>query len=75
MHDERTRNIPGTGLGLSLVQTIARTHGGWVTVRSQLDVGSEFTLALPIAERMQQASPVNKITRLDLSDLVKSPGG
>ncbi|WP_119067508.1 ATP-binding protein [Aggregatilinea lenta] len=75
VHDERTRNIPGTGLGLSLVQTIARTHGGWVTVRSQLDVGSEFTLALPIAERMQQASPVNKITRLDLSDLVKSPGG
>lgn len=75
VHDERTRNIPGTGLGLSLVQTIARTHGGWTTVHSQLDTGSEFTLALPLAGRVQKASSVNKVKRLDLSGLVKAPGG
>ncbi|HML24003.1 MAG TPA: GAF domain-containing protein [Aggregatilinea sp.] len=75
VHDERTRNIPGTGLGLSLVQTIARTHGGWVTVRSQLDVGSEFSFALPIAERQQKASPANAVKRLDLSGLVKPQAG
>ncbi len=75
VHDERTRNIPGTGLGLSLVQTIARAHGGWVTVQSRLDEGSEFTLALPVVQRLHAPATVGGIRRLDLSGLVKQSGG
>ncbi len=42
--------IPGTGLGLAIVDRAARAHGGSVQVKSVLDKGSEFTLALPWVE-------------------------
>lgn len=41
------RHFPGTGLGLALTQSLARLHGGDVTVKSTLGQGSEFTLCLP----------------------------
>jgi signal transduction histidine kinase len=41
------RNLPGTGLGLSLVRSIMRVHGGEVVVRSEPAVGSTFVLYLP----------------------------
>ena len=40
--------IPGTGLGLTLVQHIVRAHGGTVTVRSTLGEGSTFSMHLPM---------------------------
>jgi heavy metal sensor kinase len=39
----------GSGLGLSIVQWIARAHGGEVTVQSTVGVGTAFILHLPIA--------------------------
>lgn len=69
--DKRTRHIPGTGLGLSLVQAIAQAHGGYITVHSQVDVGSRFTLGLPLFYERQTASPNHLITRIDLSALGK----
>lgn len=39
--------VRGTGLGLSLVDAIARAHGGRATVRSVPGQGSAFTLILP----------------------------
>lgn len=44
-----TKDYGGTGLGLALVRKIARAQGGDVQVRSQLGVGSVFTLVLPRA--------------------------
>jgi signal transduction histidine kinase len=37
----------GTGLGLALVQAVARAHGGDVVVRSRPGQGSEFEMLLP----------------------------
>lgn len=43
----RSREMGGSGLGLSIAQSIAHAHGGRVTVSSELNVGSVFTLWLP----------------------------
>jgi PAS domain S-box-containing protein len=40
-------NIPGTGLGLSLVKELVEDCGGRVALRSQLGHGSTFTFWLP----------------------------
>jgi signal transduction histidine kinase len=41
--------IPGTGIGLAMVQLVANSHGGDVTVDSQPGTGATFTLLLPAA--------------------------
>lgn len=42
-----TRSHEGTGIGLSLVKSIVENHGGNIYVKSELGVGSEFTVELP----------------------------
>ncbi|MEY4222051.1 MAG: hypothetical protein RL334_693 [Chloroflexota bacterium] len=39
----------GTGLGLSVCQTIAQRHGGYITVQSTEGAGAVFTTHLPFA--------------------------
>jgi PAS domain S-box-containing protein len=43
----RTSGRPGTGLGLSVVKAIVEVHGGWVTVDSELEQGTTFSIYLP----------------------------
>lgn len=43
----RSRQIPGTGLGLDIVSSIVGAHGGTVTVESELGRGSTFRVVLP----------------------------
>src|SRR5262249_28153855 len=51
-----TKNT-GTGLGLSVSYAIVRAHGGDLTVQSELDVGTTFTLKLPTAVEGSAAAP------------------
>ena len=44
----RSRQTGGTGLGLSIVKHVAAKHGGDVKVWSAENVGSTFTLMLPL---------------------------
>ena len=52
----RSRELGGSGLGLSIVQWIAYAHQGKVTVSSELQKGSTFTLCLPAYEDSQSAT-------------------
>lgn len=45
--ESRSSKIAGSGLGLSLVQSIAHKHGGEVTVRSTAEEGTTFILTIP----------------------------
>jgi signal transduction histidine kinase/HAMP domain-containing protein len=42
-------NVPGTGLGMSIVKEIIELHGGTVEIASQLGQGTTVTLWLPAA--------------------------
>ncbi|BAJ73783.1 signal transduction histidine kinase [Microbacterium testaceum StLB037] len=43
------RDVPGSGIGLSLVRTILHRHGGGVELRSREGAGTVVTLRLPTA--------------------------
>ncbi|MCW2814860.1 MAG: histidine kinase [Nocardioides sp.] len=59
----RSRSHEGSGIGLALVEQLARAHGGQVGVESTLGVGTTFTVTLPLgrehlpAERTAVAAP------------------
>ena len=47
----RAKIAGGTGLGLAIVKHIAQAHKGSVTVDSQLEKGSIFSVNIPLAEQ------------------------
>ena len=44
----RIAGLPGTGLGLSIVKSLVEMHGGHVTVDSELNEGTTFSVFLPL---------------------------
>ncbi|MEM9167354.1 MAG: ATP-binding protein [Planctomycetota bacterium] len=45
--DQRVREVQGTGLGLAFAREVARQHGGDISLDSELNRGSTFSLRLP----------------------------
>jgi signal transduction histidine kinase len=56
----RSRELGGSGLGLSIVQWLAYAHQGKVTVSSEAQKGSTFTLWLPTYEGSE--TPIKSVT-------------
>jgi signal transduction histidine kinase len=48
----RGQDKKGTGLGLSIVKEIIRAHNEIITVKSELGVGTTFTITLAAAHEM-----------------------
>ena len=48
---ERQRKVPGSGLGLFIVRTIAERHRGEVVARVAAGGGAEFELTIPLRQR------------------------
>lgn len=50
----------GTGLGLALTHKLVELHGGTVTVDSTIDVGTTFTVHLPLEQRkrVEESHPI-----------------
>jgi signal transduction histidine kinase len=42
--------IPGTGLGLAIVKQVVEQAGGTISVTSEVNVGTTFTVTLPISQ-------------------------
>ncbi|MFS4460914.1 sensor histidine kinase [Bdellovibrio sp. HCB2-146] len=45
----RTRDAGGTGLGLAIVKHIMQSHGGTVSIKSEMGSGAEFVCRFPIS--------------------------
>ncbi|MEZ4730366.1 MAG: HAMP domain-containing sensor histidine kinase [Caldilineaceae bacterium] len=54
-----SRHYDGTGLGLALVYRMVELHQGTVTVASEVDKGSRFTVMLPWTNSYSTANLVN----------------
>jgi signal transduction histidine kinase len=57
---EKSRTSKGLGLGLSLVRSIARAHGGEATVESREGGGATFRLELPAPASITEMSSSGK---------------
>lgn len=54
--DRRIAHVTGSGLGLALARQIARLHGGDITLESEIDEGSVFTVFIPGNAEAKQAA-------------------
>jgi urea transport system substrate-binding protein len=52
--DSTTRRYGGTGLGLTISRKFCQMMGGDITVESEFDCGSTFTIRLPIAVKIEK---------------------
>ncbi|APC40165.1 sensor histidine kinase [Clostridium estertheticum] len=58
--DSLRGTVEGNGIGLSLVKSLVEMHGGDISVKSEMGVGSEFSIKLPIKLIESQMSHRNK---------------
>ncbi|MDQ3982871.1 MAG: cell wall metabolism sensor histidine kinase WalK, partial [Actinomycetota bacterium] len=58
-----TRAYGGLGLGLAFVQRIVEAHAGTITVESEPDQGTTFTISIPAARRARKATKAEPAPR------------
>jgi signal transduction histidine kinase len=64
----RNRREGGAGLGLPIVDAVARAHGGHVSIRSALGVGTTVTLVIPALVGAGTHPVATSANRLDLEN-------
>eukprot|EP00927_Polykrikos_kofoidii_P082176 TRINITY_DN8100_c0_g1_i1.p1 TRINITY_DN8100_c0_g1~~TRINITY_DN8100_c0_g1_i1.p1 ORF type:complete len:877 (-),score=144.30 TRINITY_DN8100_c0_g1_i1:80-2710(-) len=72
------RGYQGVGLGLSIAHEVVRRHGGFIEVESEVDVGTTFTVRLPVvaadctADLVEQPVP-EKVPNYEREDSSAGP--
>ncbi|TGL59458.1 PAS domain-containing sensor histidine kinase [Leptospira sarikeiensis] len=51
VRNSRSKETEGTGLGLSIVRKLLEAHGGSISVKSQVGMGTTFILKFPVIEQ------------------------
>jgi PAS domain S-box-containing protein len=69
----RARTYEGTGIGLALVQELVRLHGGAITVVSEVNVGTTFTVTIPTGTAHLPAARVGAARSLASTALGAEP--
>ena len=65
----RTRKKGGVGLGLAIAQTIVNRMGGFITVKSELNKGSEFRIIIP--QKVYDDRPIVELSdKIDINAAV-----
>ncbi len=69
--DSTSHEYGGTGLGLAIVKELIQLQGGEITVKSQVNEGSEFSfqLSLPTVQNDDSSEDIQDATQLDLSSI------
>ena len=70
LDDSLSRQYEGTGLGLAIASKFVELHGGGITIRSEQEQGSTFSISLPIK---QQKEPVAETPPPTLSEISIDP--
>src|SRR5262249_18901139 len=62
VRNPQTNSIQGLGLGLSFVSWIAKAHGGYVSVASEVGKGTRFVVRLPSEPVTSASAPEQSFT-------------
>ncbi|MEO6238962.1 MAG: HAMP domain-containing sensor histidine kinase, partial [Vicinamibacterales bacterium] len=57
VHNTRARTHEGSDIGLALVNELVKLHGGTLSVSSQVNRGTTFTVAIPAASPLAAGQP------------------
>ncbi|HBH0669659.1 TPA: ATP-binding protein, partial [Clostridioides difficile] len=76
--NELSYRVKGSGIGLSLVKSLVELHEGSISLKSQLGIGSEFIVSLPVRSenniekynhKREISNELSKKLEIEFSDL------
>jgi two-component system phosphate regulon sensor histidine kinase PhoR len=68
----RDKHVRGSGIGLALVQHIARSHGGHARVESEFGKGASFFLSLPLRTPRSSTDAETQLAAGSVEDSAKA---
>jgi len=72
---EKSELQPGSGIGLAIVKELTQLHDGEIEVKSEIGIGTKFTLSFPLVERLESDETERKTKNQKLIPLesIKEP--